>query len=1064
MKNCFRFFIVTMFALCISLFAVNTQAQTATTGSIEGTVADQNGAAVPGVTVTVSGPNLGRALSTTSEGDGRYRFLNVPPGKYTVTVDAAKGFAKSEQTGVEVSLSKTSNVSFALQAGGSTVSVDVSADSAAVIDTTNNTTGSNVSTDQFSNFPTQRTVQSLFNIAPTAARSGLRDASGRDRDPSIGGSSGPENNYILDGVQTTDPAFGGSGANLPFEFIQEVEIKTGAFGAEYGKSTGGVLNVITKSGRNEFFGSAWGFFSTKGMVRETKFFPFTGSAPNGFSEVDAGVEVGGPIVKEKLLFYGAFNPQRRKNFFLTQTFRLPVESEVTTPYYSGKITYLVNGNNTLNFSTFGDFTKQEGFLFGGSGFGTDSAAFRGRTETGGHNYTVRLNSTITPKWIAEIAFGLHLQRANIIPESSTDAPLILDAFAIRTAAGTIVAPTETTATTSTTVNGNVYDLGRVAYVYSPNGFLERNFLRGPGFGLFTNQDRNRWEINARFQNILGPHTLKYGFEYTDNIYRINTASTGPSTTFGTQGLLVTGTTDSNSVNGYRVTNSFVVCTTRTISGVLTAVCPSAAGTSRLQAAITAGQGPTGVTAVTTGTITAAEANTNPLLVRSATRVRDFQLFADTKSRVESFYVQDDWKVHKNITLNLGLRWDFQQSLGNNGADYLKLNNFKHNTQPRLGFIWDFTGKGKGKFFANYARFLETPIPLDVNVRAGSENSQTDKNFNASRINAPVGSIIVPGIRANPASGAAIGSVNLGAHPTPIDEGLRPQTVNEFTAGLEYEVANNFVIGTRGIYRATDNVIEDGSFDDGDNYFLFNPGDRRPGSTEDLACLGDATTGRAPQCFGYARRYYRALEFTATKRFSNNYQFIASYVFSSLIGNYEGLFRNDNGQSDPNITSLFDLTSLLANTYGRLPNDRPHQFKFNGSYQTPFKLMISGNFYAQSGIPFDQLVPHPVYGNNEGFGVPRGTAVNPITGDTRTPTTFQLDLGFYYPLQLTERTSLKFTADWFNVTNAQRAIRQDTTFQINSGVTGVPPVTNPFFGQGLIYQFPSALRLGVKFQF
>ena len=75
-------------------------------------------------------------------------------------------------------------------------------------------------------------MQGLYTIAPTVARSGLRDASGRDRDPSVAGSSGPENSYILDGVNTTDPAFGGGGANLPFEFVQEVEIKTGAFGAD----------------------------------------------------------------------------------------------------------------------------------------------------------------------------------------------------------------------------------------------------------------------------------------------------------------------------------------------------------------------------------------------------------------------------------------------------------------------------------------------------------------------------------------------------------------------------------------------------------------------------------------------------------------------------------------------------------------------------------------------------------------------------------------------------------------------------------------------------------------
>jgi outer membrane receptor protein involved in Fe transport len=98
----------------------------------------------------------------------------------------------------------------------------------------------------------------------------------------VGGSSGPENNYILDGVNTTDPAFGGSGANLPFEFVQEVEIKTGAYGPEYGRSTGGIFNVITKSGGNEFHGDIFGYGTTKGLVREVKNFPFTGSAANGF--------------------------------------------------------------------------------------------------------------------------------------------------------------------------------------------------------------------------------------------------------------------------------------------------------------------------------------------------------------------------------------------------------------------------------------------------------------------------------------------------------------------------------------------------------------------------------------------------------------------------------------------------------------------------------------------------------------------------------------------------------------------------------------------------------------
>jgi hypothetical protein len=277
---------------------------------------------------------------------------------------------------------------------------------------------------------------------------------------------------------------------------------------------------------------------------------------------------------------------------------------------------------------------------------------------------------------------------------------------------------------------------------------------------------------------------------------------------------------------------------------------------------------------------------------------------------------------------------------------------------------------------------------------------------------------------------------------------------------------DLVLGVRGIYRPQGTVIEDGSFDDGDHYFIFNPGES---TTEQLACdFG--------QCFGRARRFYRALEFTATRRFNNNFSFIASYVFSSLTGNYEGLFRNDNGQSDPNITSLFDLTSLLANTYGRLPNDRPHQFKFNGTYVTPWKLVVSGNFYAQSGSPFNALIPHPVYGNNEGFLNPRGTTIVPTpsvtgaggiesaVGTNRTPMTFNLDLGVYYPIKFDEKRELRFTADWFNVTNTQRAITLDQTFLITSGVAGVPNVPNPFFGTGQVFQYPSSLRLGAKFRF
>ncbi len=234
-------------------------------------------------------------------------------------------------------------------------------------------------------------------------------------------------------------------------------------------------------------------------------------------------------------------------------------------------------------------------------------------------------------------------------------------------------------------------------------------------------------------------------------------STGPSNVFANP-LAVAPSNGSNpdnvSVSGYRVTNNFSVCTTR--GTVIT--CPSATAIGVLRRRASCFRLDITVNPVATA-ITTAEAFSNPFLVRSSTRVRDFKLTAQTETDVESFYVQDDWRVAKNLQFNLGVRWDYQQARGNGGVSYLKLNNWFDNLQPRIGFSWDPIGKGKTRVFANYARYIETPIPLDVNVRAGSNDTQTDKNFNVNRLNAPLNSTIATGF----------GTRNLGAEATPIDQ-------------------------------------------------------------------------------------------------------------------------------------------------------------------------------------------------------------------------------------------------------------------------------------------------------
>ena len=205
----------------------------------------------------------------------------------------------------------------------------------------------------------------------------------------------------------------------------------------------------------------------------------------------------------------------------------------------------------------------------------------------------------------------------------------------------------------------------------------------------------------------------------------------------TPGLGLTPTNGaSNVTNGSRITNNWLVCTVR--GTVIN--CPNAAGVARAQAIPAATLAALGLTVNgTANAITTAEAFNTPFLLRNTTRVRDFELVGSTHTNVESFYAGDDWKFLPNWQFSFGARWDYQQAYNNDGSSYIKFNNFRDNLAPRFGLIWDFTGKGKGKLFANYAQFIEVPVPLDVNVRAAGGDVHTDKKFKVNRLNGPSGS-------------------------------------------------------------------------------------------------------------------------------------------------------------------------------------------------------------------------------------------------------------------------------------------------------------------------------------
>src|SRR5262245_19134707 len=242
-----------------------TWAQGNTTGGLTGALTDPSGGVLPGATVTLSGPNVQGTRTDTTDGQGTYHFRNLPPGRgYKITA-ALSGFREAIQDNVQVLLGQEGSVNLTLAPAGVSEQVEVTA-ATPLVDVSSTSGGVNITSTLFETLPSARGFQQLTVMAPgVTLEMGDHDRRFSDS-PSVGGSSAPVNNYIIDGLSVTDPRYGTSGANLTMNFVQEVQVLTGGYQAEYGRSTGGVFNVITKSGGNEFHGDLFNYNRNKSWM------------------------------------------------------------------------------------------------------------------------------------------------------------------------------------------------------------------------------------------------------------------------------------------------------------------------------------------------------------------------------------------------------------------------------------------------------------------------------------------------------------------------------------------------------------------------------------------------------------------------------------------------------------------------------------------------------------------------------------------------------------------------------------------------------------------------------
>ena len=956
-----------------------------TTGTMTGQVLDPQGLALPGGTVTITGPQGARTVMTGA--DGRFEMPFLTPGKYAVKAEL-QGFKTVEQTDVTVGLGQTVNLSLRMQVGGVTESVQV-VGASDTIDTRSTTSGANISSDLLQQVPVGRNLGASLYLAPGVGSSGTAGAA----NPSIAGGSGLDNQYVVDGVNVTNQGYGALGSYsivfgslgnaTPFDFMQEVQVKTGGYEAEFGQATGGLVNVITKSGSNNLRGSVFGYTRPSGLESDwTQFQSINGSVQTTNERAsDGGAEGGFPIVRDKLFFFGAIDPGRE-----VHTFQAPegfpllslgdVDRERETLTYSAKATWQINGSHRIDASFFGDPSK------GLNGPQRTSAMLVNNTDSfssviyGGHNQTVRYNGVLASNWLLEGTYARALNRITETPSVNT----------WRVTDQTV---------TPTVVTGGI-------------GFFEAG----------NRSLNNQYSIKAT--NLLGGHQIKYGVEYDDVEYSQINQRTGP--TF----LAPDGR--------------------QTATGAQITVLPDPAF----------GQ------------------------IYRVTRA-NFNTGRSTLQHYVNVFVQDSWKVNDKLTINPGLRYE-QEKLQGTIIDDFKL---KNNWGPRIGATYDFTGDNRTKLYGSYGRYFSR-VPNDLAARALSADDSTSRaDFFDAGLTQPIPNGVLAGDVTNHFLLQGVGADS-------IDPDAKLSYSNEYQIGFDREIFPNTTVGIRYTYRDIGRVLEDvaafpvAAYDLGVpgtasvDYILTNPTSATPVAAA-AAFLGAK--------FDDPVHKYQAVELTMQRRFSNNWSLLGSYRWSRLRGNFEGFYRDDNGQSDPGITSLYDFPTndpsytaigvpefgyegdirFLGDKNGILPLDRPHQFKLFGNYQFPMGLGIGVGVNAGSGAPLTPLAAHPNYANGgEIPAAPRGSGIQTLDGfKKRTPVLTDVNLQASYKLRLGGNYNVTLLADVFNLFDSQTVLMYDQWTQL----TG--PAPNPDFGAPVTqvlggappqFQAPRQVRLGARFSF
>lgn len=311
-----------------------------TGGNLTGRVVDAQGAAIPGTTVTALNENTGYIRTVTSDESGIYRLSALPIGSYTLTVELA-GFTRVERKTVPVNVGQTVSLDFELTLASVQESVTVTSE-APIVDTTSSAVGGLVDIGTIEDLPLNG--RQFANLAVTIPGVGLGFHSDPTKStqfsPQINGGNGRNVNYQIDGGDNNDDTVGGLLQLFPLEAIQEFNLQTARYKAEYGRSNGGVMNIVTKSGTNDFKGSFFTLFRDRGLNAQTESERLAGVDKQDYRRYQYGGSFGGPIVQDKVHFFAAAERTQQDTFQAVNTLGLfpNLDGVFSTPYRENLIT------------------------------------------------------------------------------------------------------------------------------------------------------------------------------------------------------------------------------------------------------------------------------------------------------------------------------------------------------------------------------------------------------------------------------------------------------------------------------------------------------------------------------------------------------------------------------------------------------------------------------------------------------------------------------------------------------------------------------------------------------